>query len=117
MAEKIYYDHDYPNDTTYIFERDPDGRGQITMTFTSEDIDYGTEELIYGGDGTENELRADLLKDLTECLDLQEQGYLGDRLPVELRYYDEEFIRSSLIAFEAMLLGMSEGESKCASST
>ena len=117
MAEKIYYTHDYPNDTTYIFERDPDGRGQITMTFTSEDPDYGSEELIYGGDGTEQELRDDLLKDLTECLDLQEQGYFGDRLPFELRYYDEEFIRTSLFAFEGMLISMSEGESKCDSST
>ena len=40
----ICYTHDYENDTTYSFEPGAE-RSQITMTFTSEDPDYGTEEL------------------------------------------------------------------------
>lgn len=107
--EKLFYTHDHTNDTTYSFERDPDGRGQITMAFTSEDPDYGTEELVFGGNGTEQELRNDLLEEIAECLDLQEAGKCGF-MPEHLKYYDEDFIRTSLIAFEAMLVTMMEGE-------
>ena len=105
----IYFSHDYPNDTTYEFEQDPDGRGQITMTFTSEDPDYGTETLVYGGNGTEHELRDELLHDLTECLDLQEEGHCG-MMPDNLKYYDEEFTRTTLIACENALHWIQEGE-------
>lgn len=101
--EKLFYSHDYTNDTTYTFERDPDGRGQITMTFTSEDPDYGTEELIYGGYDSESELRGDLLKEIEECLDLREAG---KPIPEHLRYYDEDFAKTSLIAFNNMLFDM-----------
>ncbi len=99
----ICYTHDYENDTTYTFEPGAE-RSQITMTFTSEDPDYGTEELIYGGDGTEQELRKDLLNEISECLDKQED-HVG--IPGFLKYYDENFCRTSLIAFEGMLIHLS----------
>ena len=102
----ICYTHDYENDTTYTFEPGA-GRSQITMTFTSEDPDYGTEELIYGGDGTEQELCKDLLNEISECLDKQED-HAG--IPMFLRYYDENFCRTSLIAFEGMLIHLSNKE-------
>lgn len=103
MADKIFYSHDYSNDTTYLCEQDTDGMLSITMTFTSEDPDYGTEELIYRGDGTEQELRDDLLEEITEYLDLKETARW---IPDYLQYYDEDFIKTSLIAFEAMLMEM-----------
>ena len=102
----ICYTHDYENDTTYTFEPGAE-RSQITMTFTSEDPDYGTEELIYGGDGTEQELRKDLLNEISECLDKQED-HVG--IPSFLKYYDENFCRTSLIAFEGMLIHLSNKE-------
>ncbi len=103
----IRYTHDYENDTTYTFDHG-DERSQITMTFTSEDSDYGTEELIYGGDGTEQELRSDLLNEISEYLNKQEKNA---EMPDYLKYYDENFCRTSLIAFEGMLIHLKKTSS------
>ena len=100
--DKIFYSHDYSNDTTYLCEQDTDGMLKITMTFTSEDPDYGTETLVYGGNGTEQELRNDLFTELRETLDRQEANQHG-MMPQPWKDWDENFGRSSLIAFHNML--------------
>ena len=105
--ETIYYTHDYENDTAYTFEPG-DERSEITMTFTSEDPDYGTETLVYGGDGTEEELRNDLLEELTQTLDMQEEKKCGC-MEQPWKDWDEGYFRTSLIAFEAMLMNIQEG--------
>ena len=105
--ETIYYTHDYPNDTTYTFTQDPDGRGQIEMTYTSEDPDYGTETLVYGGNAREWELRSELLCDIVHTLDWQEG--IREGLPPD-PYYTDNFCIPSLIAFNNMLEWMEEQE-------
>ena len=108
MAETLYYTHDYENDTTYTFEPG-NTRSQITMTYTSEDPDFGTETLVYGGDGNEKELARELLSDLSRCLDMQENPPRFARAAdFDLQYYDNNYSRTSLIAFEAMLLEITE---------
>lgn len=109
MADKIYYSGNSENDTTYVFERDPDGRGQITMTYTEDDPDFGTEELIYGGTGTEQELRDDLWEEMNECMDLQDAG---EPIPEHLQYYNDEFSLHVLPIFSNMLLALQRGELK-----
>ena len=105
--ETIYYTHDYKNDTTYTFKQGTE-RSEITMTFTSEDPDYGTETLVYGGDGTEKELREDLLDEISETLDMQEHGLCGC-MEQPWKDWDENYVRTSLIAFNNMLLSMQKG--------
>ena len=108
MANTIFYSHDYPDDTKYTYEVRSDGCGQITMEFTSEDPDCGTEVLIYAGDVSETELRHELLNEIAACLDRQEAGrpMFVRPLDYDLDYYDQNYTRTALIAFECMLLEM-----------
>ena len=58
-----HYTHDYPGDT--VLEYTVTGsRAELKLSFSSEDPDMGTEEMIYGGDDSESmyELAADLGK-------------------------------------------------------
>lgn len=107
----IYYTCMSENDTTYDFQRFPDGRGKITMTFTLEEVpDYGTDTMEYVGNGTEQELRDGLMDDMVECMEMQDEGRSGE-MSERIRYYDN-FSLNTLPAFAEMLDWLNEGESK-----
>lgn len=61
-----FYSHDYPADTTLEYTRSGD-RAELKLSFSSEDPDMGTEEMLYGGENGESmlELVSDLRNDLT----------------------------------------------------
>ena len=112
-----FYTHEYPADTRLEYTRTGD-RAELRLTFSSEDPDMGTEEMIYAGESGESmrELVADLYAELTGYLDaadsysfVQQQG-LSEAFGVhdEKTYYDE-YSRAALYAFEA-ILGETEKE-------
>ena len=65
-----FYSHDYPADTTLEYTR-TGNRSELRLSFSSEDPDMGTEEMLYAGENGESmqELVADLKADLTGYLD------------------------------------------------
>ena len=67
-----FYSHDYPADTTLEYTRSGN-RAELKLSFSSEDPDMGTEEMLYGGENGESmlELVSDLRNDLTAWLDAQ----------------------------------------------
>ena len=104
-----FYSHDYPADTTLEYTRSGN-RAELKLSFSSEDPDMGTEEMLYGGENGESmlELVSDLRNDLTAWLDAQdtssfrEQQGLADEIHSQDDYYGE-FSRTALYAFEALL--------------
>lgn len=87
-----FYSHDYPNDTILKFDKVRD-MSELKLAFTSEDPDYGIEELRYDGKG-ENMVKTitDLLDKISEHLDRE----------CEMKEF-EDFMPTSLYAFEAVL--------------
>ncbi len=106
-----FYSHDYPADTTLEYTR-TGNRSELRLSFSSEDPDMGTEEMLYAGENGESmqELVADLKAELTGYLDAvdtssfyQQQGIsLSDGIHSQDDYFSE-YSRTSLYAFEAIL--------------
>lgn len=101
MTYKTTYYHDYPDDTTLEYTEN-NGRNQIELTFTSEDPDAGTEIMVFGGNDCMEELELELYTEINSYLDAKEHlgGYAG---ATPESYYDE-YTRTALYAFEAMLM-------------
>lgn len=104
-----FYSHDHPADTTLEYTR-TGSRSELRLSFSSEDPDMGTEEMIYAGDNGESmqELAADLKAELTGYLDAadtssfyQQQGMQPDEIHSQGDF--GEYSRTSLYAFEALL--------------
>ena len=107
MMLTIYYSHDYPDDTKMIVETREDGCIQLTLEFTSEDPDMGTETLIYAGNNSDwTELSRELQEEITNYLDIADtssrcvQQYMFG----EADDYYGEYSKTALYAFEAMLI-------------
>ena len=105
------YSHDYPNDTQLIYIREGN-HAHLTIAFTSEDPDMGTEEMEYNGDSGESfaELISDARSEITSYLDHQDTSSFYEQqgeLPADgihsLDDYFGEFSRTSLYAFENAL--------------
>jgi len=100
----MLYSHDNENDTKLIFTKTAD-LAEIELAFTSEDEDYGTEILIYGGGPTETfmSLCKKQLNELTAFLDASRGGtWRLDEIMESYKHFDG-LNNSSLIAFERML--------------
>ena len=98
-----FYTHDYPADTRLEYARTGD-RSELKLSFSSEDPDMGTEEMIYAGENGESmqELAADLKAELTGYLDAahtssfyQQQSIHSDGIH-SLADYFSEYSRTSL---------------------
>ena len=109
-----YFTHDYTADTRLEFTRTGQ-RSELTLSFSSEDPDMGTEEMIYAGDDGESmhELIADLRAEITGYLDaadsssfVQQQGLSKDFGIRNATDYYDEFSRTALYAFESALQTM-----------
>lgn len=105
------YSHDYPNDTQLIYIREGN-HAHLTISFTSEDPDMGTEEMEYNGDSGESfaELISDARSEITSYLDHQDTSSFYEQqgeLPADgihsLDDYFGEFSRTSLYAFEGAM--------------
>lgn len=103
----IYYSHDYPDDTTMQIERRDDGNVELTLSFTSEDPDMGTEELVYAGNSGWYTLAGELLAELADYLNHVEFFRDGWKKMESDNYYGE-FSRTALYAFEALLKDVCE---------
>jgi len=100
----MLYSHDHTNDTKLMFTKTAD-LAEIELAFTSEDEDYGTEILIYGGGPTETfmSLCKKQLNELTTFLDASRGGtWRLDEIMESYKHFDG-LNNSSLIAFERML--------------
>ena len=97
------YTHDYPNDTTLEYTESK-GRNQIELTFTSEDPDAGTEYLIFGGNECMEELMLELYTEINQYLDSKEHRAFGGYAGATPETYYDEYTRTALYAFEAMLM-------------
>ena len=97
------YTHDHNNDTVLEFNVSQD-RAEIACTFSSEDPDYGSEELILGGDAgeTAKDLAEDLLKDIVTYLNGTNNG-LNRTDDAPLAFVFGDYNNSTLYAVEAML--------------
>ncbi len=106
-----FYSHDYPGDTTLEYAL-TGNRAELRLSFSSEDPNMGTEEMLYGGDSGESmaELVADLRADLSAYLDaaatssFREQQGLSppDGIHSQEDYFGE-YSRTALYAFESIL--------------
>ena len=106
-----FYSQDYPADTILEYTRTGD-RSELRLSFSSEDPDMGTEEMVYGADGGETmqELLSELKAELTGYLDAEDTSSFyeqqGLSRPDGLQNQEEyfgEYSRTSLYAFEAIL--------------
>ncbi len=106
-----FYTHDYPGDTKMEYIRTGE-RAELRLSFSSEDPDMGTEEMLYGGEKGESmiELAADLRADLTGYLDdadrssfFQQQGLPQPDGIHSHEDYLGEYSRTALYAFEGIL--------------
>lgn len=100
----MLYSHDNENDTKLMFTKTAD-MAEIELAFTSEDEDYGTEILVYGGGPTETfmSLCKKQLNELTAFLDASRGGtWRLDEIMESYKHFDG-LNNSSLIAFERML--------------
>ena len=109
-----YFTHDYTADTRLEFTRTGQ-RSELTLSFSSEDPDMGTEEMIYAGENGESmhELVTDLHAELTGYLDAADSSSfaLQQGLEAELGIHDAadyygEYSRTALYAFESALQAM-----------
>lgn len=114
MADDQYtlnYTHDYDNDTKLEYKR-AGNDALITLSFTSEDPDAGTEVMLYHGEAGEsaNELIHDCRAEISDYLDrmdsssfFEQQGMkASDGIHSQDDYYSE-YTRSALYAFEGAL--------------
>ena len=106
-----FYSHDYPADTTLEYTR-TGNRSELRLSFSSEDPDMGTEEMLYAGENGESmqELVADLNDELNSYLDAADTSSFwqqqGMTLPEGIHSPDDyfsEYSRTALYAFEALL--------------
>ena len=99
------YSHDYTMNTRLDFSRNG-ANAQLRLSFSSEDMDMGMEELLYRGQGGESltELAHDLREDITAYLDRLElyERPATNSIHTSDDYY-AEFSRTALYAFEASL--------------
>lgn len=109
-----YFSHDYTADTKLEYTRTGQ-RAELSLSFSSEDPDMGTEEMVYAGESSESmsELVSDLREELTDYLDRLDTSAVpaDDGLtPPEdgqgLDVYFDSFSKTSLYAFEGALLEM-----------
>lgn len=99
MPENIFYhSHDYPDDTKMTVIIREDKATQLTLSFTSEDPDMGTEEMIYAGHDDYLTLAKELLEEITSYLDEVEFFKMASK-----ESYYGEYSRTSLYAFESLL--------------
>ena len=106
-----FYSQDYPADTVLEYTRTGD-RSELRLSFSSEDPDMGTEEMVYGADGGESmqELVSELKAELTGYLDAEDTSSFYEQQGLSRRdglqsqeEYFSEYSRTSLYAFEAIL--------------
>ena len=106
-----FYSQDYPADTVLEYTRTGD-RSELRLSFSSEDPDMETEEMVYGADGGESmqELVSELKAELTGYLDAADTSSFYEQQslsrPEGLQSQEEyfgEYSRTSLYAFEAIL--------------
>lgn len=104
MPENVfYYSHDYPDDTKMTVSIREDGATQLVLSFTSEDPDMGTEEMIYAGNEHYRTLVAELLEELSGHLDKVEFFKREGEWTKKDDYYNE-YSRTALYAFEGLLM-------------
>ena len=97
------YYHDYPDDTTLKYT-ESNGRNELTLTFTSEDPDAGTETMISAGNDCMEELMLELYTEIISYLDSKEHRAFGRYAGATPESYYDEYTRTALYAFEAMLM-------------
>lgn len=102
------YSHDYPNDTTLTYSRSG-SQVEMKLSFTSEDPDMGTEEMLYNGQAGESldTLVTELRKGISAFLD-HADGYVRSD-PQAIQSSDDyyaDFSRTALFAFEGALKEM-----------
>ena len=102
-AYRTTYYHDYPDDTTLEYT-ESNGRNQIELTFTSEDPDAGMEIMVYGGEDCMEELMLELYTEISSYLDSKEYRAFGGYAGATPETYYDEYTRTALYAFEAMLM-------------
>ena len=95
----FHYSHDYPDDTKMTVSIREDGATQLTLSFTSEDPDMGTEEMIYAGYDDCPTLTKELLEEMSAYLDDIEAYSRGG----EKESFYNEYSRTALYAFEGLL--------------
>lgn len=107
-----FYSHDYTADTTLEYTRQGE-HAELMLSFGSEDPDMGVEEMVYGGENRESmaELVSDLKREITAYLDAADTASFYDQqgMPVEIDEVYQEYSRTALYAFEA-ILGETEKE-------
>ena len=103
------YTHDYSNDTMLEYSRSGN-ESTLRLSFTSEDPDMGTEELLYHGENGEpmQELADDLRAEIKAYLDDQDSSSFAKQqgLKDEIHSMEDmygEYSRTALYAFEAVL--------------
>lgn len=99
----IKYHHDYPDDTTLNYT-ESNGRNELTLTFTSEDPDAGNETMVYAGNSCMEELMLELYTEISSYLDSKEHRAFGGYACATPETYYDEYTRTALYAFEAMLM-------------
>lgn len=103
MTYKTTYYHDYPDDTTLEYTEN-NGRNQIELTFTSEDPDAGMEIMALGGNDCMEELELELYTEINSYLNAKEHRSFGGYAGATPESYYDEYTRTALYAFEAMLM-------------
>ena len=103
MEIKMYATYNHENDTELIFNK-----GKITLRYTDQDPDYGTDELVYKGNPEDTivDLAREQLTEITSFLDETYDGtWRTDNI---IKYYPKiaDFSNSTLIAFERILQGI-----------
>ena len=103
------YTHDYSNDTTLEYSRSGN-ESTLRLSFTSEDPDMGTEELLFHGENGESmqELADDLKAEIKAYLDYQDSSSFVRQqgLKEEIHSMEDmygEYSRTALYAFEEIL--------------
>ena len=94
------FSHDYDCDTEVIYIRE-NGKHKITLRYTSEDPDYGTEELTMENDSEYCSMLymvRYLLRDISDYLDKTNDGL---KRPADDKYSD--YGNTTLYAFENAL--------------
>lgn len=100
MTENVfYYSHDYHDDTKMTVSIREDGATQLALSFTSEDPDMGTEEMVYAGNGDYLTLSKEQLEEMSAYLDDIEAYSRGG----EKESFYNEYSRTALYAFEGLL--------------
>ena len=97
-----YFTHDYENDTTIEYVN-TGFYCALTCSFTSEDIDMGTETIHFNTESAEcfEEISYELLREIKQFLDCR-KGVPGARMPEHENYFCK-FCNTTLYAIENAL--------------